>query len=296
MRKVNKSNEITYQFIKINGIQLHVAFSGPKQGEPVILLHGFPDAHFGWEYQMKALAAQKFFVIAPDQRGYNLSDKPKGKKHYMMNLLVSDIIALADELNLEKFHLAGHDFGAMVCWNLIEHFSHRVKSLAIFNVPHPLVMEKFLKENREQRRRSWYGYFFRIPFLPELVVIVMNWKSLTSSLKHSFSEEDLQRYRTAWSQPGAIKAMINWYRCFFSQRSEEKPKKRIEIPTIIVWGKKDLHLMWEMAAESALLCDNGRLEYLENATHWVLQDEPETTSNFMIEHFSTHSPNPRANK
>jgi pimeloyl-ACP methyl ester carboxylesterase len=286
---MRKYDNITYEYIKINGIQLHVAFCGSKQGEPVILLHGFPDASFGWDFQMEALAAQKFYVIAPDQRGYNLSDKPKGKRNYMMTLLVADIIALADALNLETFHLAGHDFGAMVCWNLIEHHAHRVKNLAIFNVPHPTIMTKFLKERKEQRRKSWYAFFFRIPFVPELALRARNWKSLTTTMRHSFSEEELQRYRTAWSQPGAIKAMVNWYRCMFSKNPEDKPTKRIKIPTLIVWGKKDVHLMWEMAGESAALCDNSRLEYLEKATHWVLQDDPENTSKFLIEHFSNKS-------
>lgn len=281
---MNNQNEISYKFIKINGIQLHVAFAGPEQGNPIILLHGFPDASFGWEYQIKALAAENFYVIAPDQRGYNLSDKPKGKKNYMMKMLVSDIIALANELNLKNFNLAGHDFGALVAWNLVEHYSSRVKRLAIFNVPHPKVMVKFQKENKEQRRKSWYAYFFKIPILPELLLGAFKGKMLTSAMKHSFSKLELKRYRTAWSQQGTMKAMINWYRCIHLLNPEDQPKKIVEVPTLIVWGKQDPHLIWEMAPESAAMCKDCRLEYLENASHWVLQDEPENTSKFLIEH------------
>lgn len=281
-----KSNQkITYQLISVNGINLHTAMAGPRDGEPVILLHGFPDASFGWKEQMIALAEQNYFVIAPDQRGYNLSDKPRGKKNYMMKVLVADIIALADELGFKKFNLAGHDFGALVSWNLVENFGKRVKRLVIFNVPHPKVLKKFQRENKEQRRKSWYAYFFKLPLLPELLVKRGNWKFLASAMKNSFSNEEIDKYRTAWSRPGAIAAMINWYRCLFLQKADDRPKNRITVPTLIVWGKQDPHLMWEMASESAAMCENGRVKYLEDATHWVLKDEPEKTSRFLIDFF-----------
>ncbi|MCP4762342.1 MAG: alpha/beta hydrolase, partial [archaeon] len=177
-----EKNSITYEFIQTNGIKLHVAFAGKKEGEPVILLHGFPDASFGWEFQMEALANKGFYVIAPDQRGYNLSDKPKGKKRYMMNLLVTDIIGLADSLNIDKFNLAGHDFGAIVSWNLMQHHSERIKHLVIFNVPHPKVMARYQKKNKDQRKRSWYAYFFIMPLVPELYLKITNRKRLILSM------------------------------------------------------------------------------------------------------------------
>ena len=277
---------LTYKYIDVNGIQLHVAFAGSPKGVPVILLHGFPDASFGWKHQINALSKKNFYVIAPDQRGYNLSDKPKDKKKYMMDLLVHDIITLANELNLDKFNLAGHDFGAIVSWNLVENYSHRVKKLVIFNGPQPTTMEKFLKENKKQRRKSWYAFFFKMKWFPEILLRSRNWRNLASNMKNSFSEKDLQEYKAAWSQPGAIKAMVNWYRCLFLQKSEDKPKRRIKIPTLIVWGKQDPHIMWELASESAAMCDNCEVKFIEDATHWVLQDDPENTSKFMIEHFS----------
>ena len=139
--------EISYRFINANDLSLHVAEAGPRDGSPVILLHGFPDASFGWEKQMKALAEAGFYVIAPDQRGYNLSDKPNGLENYRVGLLVADVLALADVLGLTQFNLAGHDWGALVSWNLVENHPERLKRLAILNVPHPRIMNKFLKEN-----------------------------------------------------------------------------------------------------------------------------------------------------
>lgn len=282
---MESEQSIRYRHIRVNDINLHVRFAGSEHGNPIILLHGFPDASFGWEFQMEALANLGYYVIAPDQRGYNLSDKPKGKANYRMNLLVYDIIALADELKFEKFHLAGHDFGAIVSWHLLEHFSHRVTSVVILNVPHPKVMWKYQKENKKQRRKSWYAYFFKIPRIPEFFIRVSRYNMLKSAMKESFSKEKLQRYKTAWSQPGALTAMINWYRCLFQLTPEEQPSKTIDVPTLIIWGKQDPHLMWEMAEESASMCTNGRVEFIEEATHWVLEDAPEKTTALMINHF-----------
>lgn len=293
--------DLSYEFIEVNGIQLHVGFGGPTTGEPVILLHGFPDASFGWKCQIKALIAQNFYVIVPDQRGYNLSDKPKGKKNYTMKILESDIIQLADALNFEKFNLAGHDFGAMVSWNLAIFYPSRIKKMIIFNVPHPKVFRRFLKGRKEQRRKSWYIFFFRIPLLPELLIRISNWKMLASAMKGSFSKEELATYKTAWAQPGSLSAMINWYRAFFVKKSpishnqtaktDDSAQPHIikkisaDIPTIVAWGKQDPHLMWEMAQDSADLCERSQVVYYENATHWVLQDEAERTSQLLVTHF-----------
>ncbi len=277
---------IVYERIKVNGIHLNVAFAGSKKGDPVILLHGFPDASFGWSYQMKALADKGFYVIAPDQRGYNLSDKPRGKESYRMNLLVDDIIGLADRLNLQQFNLAGHDFGAIVCWYLMEHHSARIKRLVILNVPHPKVLMRYQKEDKEQRRKSWYAYFFRIPRLPEFLIRVTKFKMLAKAMRDSFSKEKVNAYKIAWARPGALTAMINWYRSLFELAPEERPKTKVPVPTLIVWGKLDPHIKWEMAEDSAAMCNQGKVVYLEDATHWVLEDAPELTSTYLIDFFT----------
>jgi len=279
-------NNIEYRFIRANSINLRVAMAGPQDGEPVILLHGFPDASFGWEKQMKALADAGYYIVAPDQRGYNLSDKPKGKENYKMNLLVSDVLGLADALHFPRFNLAGHDFGGLVSWKLVDSHPERVKRLAILNVPHPKIMTEFVKTNRQQRAKSWYAFFFRLPILPEIIVRANNWKMLASAMCKGFSEEELNRYRDAWSQLGSMTAMINWYRCLFQQSPQDIPAKRIRISTLMIWGKLDPHLMWQMAPGSIDLCENGRLEYLDDATHWVHQDKPDRVNRLLIDHFT----------
>jgi pimeloyl-ACP methyl ester carboxylesterase len=283
-------SEITYQFIRANGISLHVALAGPKDGSPLILLHGFPDASFGWDKQIHTLAEAGFYVIAPDQRGYNLSDKPKGINNYKVGLLVADILALADALGLAQFNLAGHDWGAIVSWSLVESHPERVTRLAILNVPHPGIMNKFLRENNQQRLKSWYAFFFQLPFIPELGLRAFNWQIPASLMCKSLSQADLNRYKSAWSQPGAMTAMLNWYRGLFRQTSaDQAPGQKIQVPTLVIWGKQDPYLMWQMAPASLAMCENGRLEYLEDATHWVHQDRPEKVNQLLLDHFTART-------
>lgn len=253
------------------------------------MLHGFPDAGFGWEKQIRALSAAGFYVIAPDQRGYNLSNKPEGKENYRMSHLVDDVLGLADALHIPRFNLAGHDFGGLVSWHLVDRHSERVKRLAILNVPHPTILNEFIRTNRQQRAKSWYAFFFRLPILPEIVVRTNNWSILASAMCKGLSEAELNRYRTAWSQPGAISAMINWYRCLSRPSPQDVTDQRIQVPALMIWGKLDVHLMWYMAPGSIAMCEYGRLEYLEDATHWVHQDRPEIVNRLLIDHFSVPS-------
>ena len=134
----------------------------------MILLHGFPEAWFGWQHQIPALAAAGYRVWAPDQRGYNLSDKPTGIKAYQINTLAADIVGLIDAAQVETACIVGHDWGAAVAWWLALQYPERVERLVVINVPHPTVMRDFLRHNWRQRFRSWYVYFFQLPGVPEL--------------------------------------------------------------------------------------------------------------------------------
>lgn len=274
-----------FEYIPTNGIHLHTALAGPVDGEPVFLLHGFPDAWFGWEAQIEALADAGFRVMAPDQRGYNLSDKPQGVANYKMNLLAMDILGLADALGVQRFHLAGHDFGALVAWNLAMHHPERLKRLVIANVPHPQVMGSYLRSHPRQMLKSWYALFFQIPGIPEQLVRAMNWQFLISAMPDNFTDGERARYRQAWSQPNAMTSMIHWYRA--NMRGMGKTAlPQIQVPTLILWGKQDPHISYEMASLSVDRCEEGRLITFEDATHWVLYDEPEATSKYLREHFS----------
>jgi len=277
---------IQFEYIETNGIQLHTVFAGSADGEPVILLHGFPDAWFGWEAQINALAKAGFRVIVPDQRGYNLSDKPDGVASYQMDTLVDDILGLASALGHERFYLAGHDFGAMVSWNLARRHPQRIKRLVIANVPHPRVMQNYLRTHPMQMLKSWYAFFFQLPRLPEWVVRRNKWWFLISAMPDDLTPEEQNRYREAWGQPGAMTAMINWYRSMIRRSQPSRMPIKVSMPTLILWGKQDRHISYEMALLSVELCENGRLITFEEATHWVMQDKPKEVSQQIIEHFS----------
>ena len=277
---------IEFKQIQTNGIQLHTVLAGPSDGKPVFLLHGFPEAWFGWEKQLEPLSSAGFRVIVPDQRGYNLSDKPTGVDQYQMKVLVDDILGLADSLGYERFYLAGHDFGAMVSWGLALRAPERVISLVIANVPHPAVFKSYLRSHPAQMLKSWYAVFFQLPGIPERFVKAGNWKFLIRAMPKYWSESEYNRYRKAWNQPGAITAMVNWYRATFGSSGTKRESNLIGPETLIIWGKRDPHLSHQMAELSLEYCTSGKLVFFEDATHWVQHDKAEEVSQLLIDHFS----------
>ena len=276
---------------KNGDVDLHVVAAGPNDGSVLILLHGFPEFWYGWRRQIEPLAAAGFRVIVPDQRGYNLSSKPSGVAAYALAELVSDVIAIADQLGQAKIFLAGHDWGAAVAWSTALLHPQRIAKLAVLNVPHPSVMRKFLSTRPRQLLRSWYMFFFQLPWLPNAVFSAFNFRIGARALLHSsrpgtFTNEDLVQYRAAWSQPGALTGMINWYRALFRIRVKF-PDKTVRVPTRILWGERDAFLLAEMAHESLRYCTSAELFTFASATHWLQHEEPARVSELLIEFFRT---------
>jgi pimeloyl-ACP methyl ester carboxylesterase len=184
--------------------------------------------------------------------------------------------------------LIGHDWGAAVAWRLAMKYPERLQKLVILNVPHPSVMLAHLRHNWAQKRRSWYMLFFQLPWIPELVARAGNWHLLARTMTATyqpgtFNETDLKRYRQAWSQPGAFTAMLNWYRAGLRRRAKPTSQPRISVPTLMIWGVHDVALGREMAQPSIDYCDNGRLVFIEEATHWVQHDAPERVNKLLQE-------------
>jgi len=271
------------------GVTLHAVVDGPPSSPVVLLLHGFPEFWYGWHRQIGPLAAAGFRVVVPDQRGYNLSSKPSGEAAYALTELDSDVIAIADQLGQEKIFLVGHDWGAAVAWSTALLHPQRVAKLVVLNVPHPSVLRKFLSTRLRQVLRSWYMFFFQLPWLPEAVFSAFNFhvgarSLLRSSRPGTFSAEDLAQYRAAWSQPGALTAMINWYRAIFRTRVKF-PDKTVRVPTRILWGERDAFLLAEMAHESLRYCTSAELFTFADATHWLQHEEPARVSELLIDFF-----------
>ncbi|HSP07779.1 MAG TPA: alpha/beta hydrolase, partial [Acidobacteriota bacterium] len=156
----------THRTLPVNGISLHVVEAGPEDGSPVFLLHGFPDFWRTWEKQMEFLAQQGFRAIAPDQRGYNLSDKPAPLAAYNIDQLAGDVTALMDAYGYPRATVIGHDWGGSVAWRTAHLFPDRIEKLVILNVPHSTVMKRALRTGWRQRMRSWYIFLFQIPRIP----------------------------------------------------------------------------------------------------------------------------------
>jgi pimeloyl-ACP methyl ester carboxylesterase len=271
-----------------NGVNLHVVMAGPQDGPLVILLHGFPEFWYGWRQQIPALAAAGYTVWAPDQRGYNRSDKPAGVASYAIDTLARDVVGLIEASGREQVYLVGHDWGAAVAWWVAGKYPERVKKLAILNVPHPAVMRRAVLEDAEQRKRSWYIFFFQLPWLPEQSLRQENFANLIRSLKGSgrrgtFTDDDLAAYRQAWSQPGALTAMLNWYRAAVRNQGQAVDVGRIAVPALMIWGAQDVALGRTLAQPSIDLCDDGRLVFLEEASHWVQHEEPAAVNRLLLE-------------
>lgn len=283
-------DDYEHSFIETNGIRLHVVTAGDPQGKPVLLLHGFPEFWYGWRNQIPALVVAGYQVIVPDQRGYNLSDKPRGVQSYQTEKLVQDVVGLLDHYRIEKVNLAGHDWGAAVAWGVATSFPDRIERLAILNVPHPAIMLATLRRSFRQILKSWYIGFFQIPGLADWALRINHCAAagrllVSSGKPGTFTTADLVEYKIAWTQPGAITAMLNWYRAIFRERPVRKTDLCVHVPVLILWGKLDIALSAEMAQRSIALCDDGRLVYFDNSSHWVQHDEADEVNRQLVTFF-----------
>jgi epoxide hydrolase 4 len=289
LRGHDMNTEIEHQQIKTNGITLHVAETGPKDGPLLFLLHGYPEFWYGWHNQIDSLVNAGYHVIVPDQRGYNLSDKPRGVSAYNSDQMAADLIGLMDAFGSEKAIIVGHDWGAVVTWWTAIRYPERLNRIVIMNGPHPQVFLKMIRKNPRQMLRSLYFFFFQLPWLPEFLMTRNNGTLMAKLLKISarhgtFSDAEIDAYKRAWSQPGAITAMLNWYRAAFQTQPTRPPaNQRVSVPTLVIWGMKDIALVPELAQESIEMCDNGQLVRLEQAGHFVQHEEPERVNDLLRE-------------
>jgi pimeloyl-ACP methyl ester carboxylesterase len=254
-----------------------------------VLLHGFPEFWYAWRNQLEALAAAGFRVVAPDQRGYNLSSKPEGVASYGAGKLVEDVATLIRDRGEEKAFVVGHDWGAGVAWSLAMAHPEMVERLVVLNGPHPERLLHELRTSPVQWIRSWYMFFFQLPALPEAVSQLDHYAFLLKPLREeptrpgAFTREDLARYVEAYARPGALTAMINWYRAILRAKAPEI--RRTEVPVLVLWGENDRHLDRAIATPSPELVPDARVVFVPNATHWVQHDAPETVNSELIAFF-----------
>jgi pimeloyl-ACP methyl ester carboxylesterase len=275
------------------GVTLKVAFGGQEDAEPIVFLHGFPESHRTWRHQLAALAPD-FRVIAPDQRGFAGSSKPEGVEEYETKEIVKDLLALADALGIGSFTRVGHDWGGAVAWATALKHADRLKRLVIVNAPHPLIFQKSVIDDQAQREASQYIRAFRTPGMENAIKAM----GLETFFEKSFREHvDLRRipdaerqaYIDEWSQPGALEAMLNWYRAspIVIPESGEKahqplwthlPFPKVEVPALVIWGMKDKALLPVQHEGLFDLVEDLRLLPIIDAGHFIPWEKPEAVT------------------
>jgi pimeloyl-ACP methyl ester carboxylesterase len=284
--------ETAVRFEKIplsTGVGLNVAFAGPEEGPAVVLLHGFPESHRTWR-GIVPLLEDRYRLIMPDQRGFAGSDAPQDKGEYGTDKIVADLFALVDRLGLEDFTLVGHDWGGAVAWAAALRADPRLTRLAIVNAPHPVIFQKSLIEDSDQRAASQYITAFRTPGF-ETSVEAMGWETFFDKsfgghvdLK-LISPEERAEYIAEWSQPGVFSAMLNWYRAAAVMVPPPggtlplpdfllRAFPTVKVPTLVVWGLKDKALLPLQLDGLDTLVDNLTVMRIEDAGHFVPWEKP----------------------
>jgi pimeloyl-ACP methyl ester carboxylesterase len=263
-----------------NGIDFELAEAG--SGDRLALcLHGFPELNASWRYQMPMLAARGWRVWAPNLRGYGMTTRPDGVAAYHLDRLVEDVAALIDASGAKEVMLVAHDWGAIIAWTFAIRRIRPISRLVIMNVPHPYVFRREIKRWR-QIRPSWYAFFFQLPWLPERALARNDAAGIRRAFlnmaidKSRFPPALLDVYAAAALRPGALTAMINYYRSAGRTGSYfNNGDGRVDVPVLMIWGEEDTALNIHCTEGTEDYCADFRLERLPGVSHWVQQEAPE---------------------
>ena len=284
------------------GVELDVAVAGLPTNPPIILLHGFPESHRTWRHQIADLA-EDHFVLAPDQRGFAKSSKPEGVGNYTPDKPVADMIALADRFDLERFTLVGHDWGGAIAWMAALNHPDRVARLIIVNAPHPFIFQKSMFDDMAQREASQYIRAFRNTDLERHIdSIGLSAFFDGSFMRHTDFEkvkDEKPIYLEQWGQPGAMTAMLNWYRASAVQvpAMDETPERPafldgpfppLKMPTLVIWGLGDKALLPVQLEGLEALVPDLTLEKLASVGHFAPWEAPEKVTGAMRDWLADH--------
>ena len=283
-----ENSGISIDWVKANGLTFEVAQAG--EGDHLaLLMHGFPELHYSWRHQIPLLADMGYRVWAPNMRGYGGTSRPDRIEDYQLNTLVEDIGALIDASGAKKATLFCHDWGGIVSWHFAIKKVRPLERFVVCNIPHPLAMQREAK-NWAQRRKSWYVFFFQIPWLPERLFSANRAERIgkifaeTTCNPERFGPEVRDVYRNAAARPGAMKAMVNYYRSLVrAGQYGNVGDGRVEVPTLMIWGDQDVALEVSGTQGTEEWVPDFTLRRLANASHWVQQDAPEEVNAILQE-------------
>lgn len=291
---------IETRFVEANHLRFEVDVCG--DGDRLALcLHGFPEHSFSWRYQLPLLAQLGYKAWAPNLRGYGRSERPTGMAAYAIENLLADVAGLIDAAGCRETVLLAHDWGAVIAWYFAMRRIRPLSRLVICNVPHPAPAQKTMRGSFEQMKKSWYILFFQLPGVPEWVLGRHGAAPVADAIRRSsvdasrFPDEVLEVYRRNAAVPGALTAMVNYYRALLrgggARRQHELGYPTIEVPTLMIWGEDDVALTRETTHGTEDYVRDLTVRYLPRVSHWVQQEAPEVV-NPMIEAFLTGRPVP----
>jgi pimeloyl-ACP methyl ester carboxylesterase len=274
--------------IRTSSGTFRTATRGDRSGEPVILLHGFPETSAMWDTLQEILAQHGYYSVAPDQRGYSPEARPAGRGHYKVDVLAEDVIALADSLGLGSFHIIGHDWGSAVAWYVASRYPDRVRSLTAMSVPHPEAFRTALTSDPLQHDASFYMRLFRWPLLPEMFLKAANFRNLRAIWDHS-SQTEVNRYISVFRQRGAVTAAINWYRANYrTLTADDAILDPVTVPTLYIWGNRDPAILRSAAQHNGNYVSGPYTEHFLDAGHWLVQESFAQVCTYVLSHLSQH--------
>lgn len=284
----NETSGFALHWVKANGQTFEVAMAG--EGKKLALcLHGFPELHYSWRHQIPLLVEMGYHVWAPNLRGYGGSSKPDGVLSYRLNTLAQDVAALIDASGAEEVTLIAHDWGAIIAWHFAIKKVRPLTRLVIMNVPHPKCAQREFRQ-WYQLKKSWYIFCFQIPWLPEWLLGLNGAERIKRAFtamavdKTRFPEKDLQIYADAASRPGALRAMINYYRALLRIKDgQEIGDAMVNIPTLMIWGEEDSAIDIRCTDGTEQWVPDLELHRLPGVSHWVQQEAPEKVNAILRE-------------
>jgi pimeloyl-ACP methyl ester carboxylesterase len=259
--------------------------AGPEDGRPVLLLHGFPEAAVQWSEQLSVLGGAECFAVAPDQRGYSPGVRPEQVTDYRMEDLVGDVLAIAEHFGWQRFDLVGHDWGAAVAWATAAAHPDRLRTLTAVSVPHLDPFEEAVRTDEDQHQRSAYMQTFQSSGA-EKTLLADNAKRLRRIYYPGVPQHHVDDYVQRLTEPGALTAALNWYRAMRYRRDRIGP---IAVPTLYVWSTEDVAIGSTAALATAdHVTGPYRFEMLEDVSHWIPEEAPDTFTRLLLEHLLAH--------